>query len=162
MRLTSWFGLLLLAVGSLTVLSSGATQETSVAKGTGYGTTGIYARTFGTVVAKIGTAITYVPDAVNGDSFVINTSGVYAVSYTDGDVNSDDLGISVNLSPTSKFSTVFGTGQELCLFEAANTGESCSATVYLAKGAVLRAHSTFGGPPPNSQAITRFIVTKVQ
>ena len=67
------------------MLSTAATQEISVANGTGYGTKGIYARTFGTVIARMGTAIKYVPDAVNGDSFVINSSGVYAVSYTDGE-----------------------------------------------------------------------------
>jgi hypothetical protein len=49
-------------------------QEVSVANGIGYGTTGVYARTFGTVIVNSGTAITYVPDAVNGDSFVINSA----------------------------------------------------------------------------------------
>jgi hypothetical protein len=58
MKLTNWFASLLL-VTSLTMLSSAA-QEISVAKGTGYGTTGIYARTFGSVLVKIGTAIKYV------------------------------------------------------------------------------------------------------
>jgi hypothetical protein len=161
MKPISWFGSLLLVMSS-TVLSSAATQQISVASGTGYGTTGIYTRTFGTVVANMGTAIKYVPDIVNGDSFVINSSGVYGVSYTDGDPSSDDIGISVNLPPTSKFSTGWGAAQELCAFEVANTGGSCGATVYLSKGDVLRAHSTFGGPPPNAQSIARFIVTKIQ
>ena len=161
MKATNRLGSFLMIIASLTAVSRGATQEVSVAQGTGYGTTGIYARTFGKVTAKLGTAITYVPDTVNGDSFVINVSGVYAVSYTDGDVNSDDVGISVNLPSTTSFSAASGTAKELCLFEVANTGESCSATVYLAKGAVLRAHSTFGGPPPNSQVVTRFIITQI-
>jgi hypothetical protein len=34
-----------------------AAQEVSVANGIGYGTVGIYARTFGTVIVKSGTAI---------------------------------------------------------------------------------------------------------
>jgi hypothetical protein len=137
-------------------------QEVSVANGIGYGTTGMYARTFGTVVETNGTAITYVPDPVNGVSFMINASGVYAISYTEGDPGTDDVGISVNLAATSPFSTGWGTAQEICGFEVSNSGGSCSATLHLSKGDVLRAHSTFGGPPPNSQPIARFIVTKVK
>jgi hypothetical protein len=161
MKATNRFGLLLLLITSLTVLSSAA-QEVSVANGTGYGTTGIYARTFGTAIRKMGTAIVYVPDAVKGDSFVIKNSGIYAVSYTDGGVSSDDIGISVNLPATTNFSTSWGTARELCAFEVSNTAESCGATVQLSKGDVLRAHSTFGGHPPNSQSVARFIVTKIQ
>ena len=146
----------------LLVTAVASAQEVSVANGTGYGTTGVYARTFGTVIVNSGTAITYIPDAVNGDSFVINAAGTYAVSYTDGDINTDDVGISLNLPSTTNFSASWGTAQELCEFELSDTGASCSATVKLAKGDVLRAHSTFGGPPPNSQPVARFIVTKVR
>jgi len=161
MKLAKWFGVLSCVV--LASIVTGAAQEVSVGKGTGYGTVGIYARTFGTVIVKSSsTAIKYVPDAVNGDSFVINAAGLYAVSYTDGDPASDDIGISVNLSPTVSFSTGWGTAKELCEFEVADTGGSCSATVNLAKGSVLRAHSTFGGHPPNDQTVSRFIVVKVQ
>jgi len=72
------------------------------------------------LIVKRGTVITYHADAVNGDSFVINYSGVYAVSYSDGDIISDDIGISLNLPSTTKFSTSWGTSQELCAFEASN------------------------------------------
>jgi hypothetical protein len=160
MKPAEWFGLLSFVV--LVAIATAGAQEVSVGKGTGYGSVGIYARTFGTVIVKSGTAIKYVPDAVNGDSFVINASGLYAVSYTDGDTSSDDIGISLNLPPTASFTTGEGTAHELCEFEVADTGGSCSATVNLAKGSVLRAHSTFGGPPPNDQIVTRFIVVKIQ
>jgi hypothetical protein len=160
MKARNWLGSLLL-VTSLGALSTAA-QEVSVAKGIGYGTTGIYARTFGILIVKIGTAIKYVPDTVNGDSFVINTPGLYAVSYSEGNISTDDVGISLNLPSTSNFSTSWGTAQELCGFEISDTGESCSVTVHLAKGDVLRAHSTFGGPPPNTQLFSRFIVTKIR
>jgi hypothetical protein len=52
----------LLVVISLTAVGMAAVQQVSVGQGTGYGTTGIYARTFGTVVSTMGTAIKYVPD----------------------------------------------------------------------------------------------------
>lgn len=160
MRLSKWLGVFLLAVFFGTV--SIHAQEVSVAKGIGYGTTGIYARTFGEVIVKSGAAISYVADPVNGDSFVINASGVYAISYTDGNASTDDIGISLNLPSTTSFSTGWGTAEELCEFEISNSGGSCSATVQLSKGDVLRAHSTSGGPAPNTQAVARFIVTKVR
>jgi hypothetical protein len=158
MKAKNWFGLLLV-ITFATALSSAA-QEVSVANGTGYGTTGIYARTFGSVIVKSGTAIKYVRNSVSGDSFVITTAGVYGVSYTDGNPAVDDVGISLNLAPTTSFQTAWGTAHELCLFETANSGHSCSVTVQLAKGDVLRAHNTFGGSPPNPQPAARFIVTK--
>jgi hypothetical protein len=116
------------------VLVSGWAQEVSVAKGTGYGTYGIYGRTFGAVIVKKGTAIKYVPDTVNGDSFVIQVSGLYAVSYSDGDPSTDVVGISVNLPSTTSFSIGWGTVHELCAFEVPDTAGSCSATVPLTKG----------------------------
>jgi len=137
---------LLLSVVLISVVAGAAQEvEVNVANGTGYGTVGIYARTFGTVILKSGSAITYVSDAVNGDSFVINTTGLYAVSYTDGDLAAYDVGVSVNLSPTTKFSASWGTALELCGFVVSNSGGSCSATVHLSKGSVLRAHGNFGG-----------------
>lgn len=162
MKLAKWFGLLSSVVLVSVIAGVAQEVEVNVANGTGYGTVGIYARTFGTVIFKSGSAITYVSDAVNGDSFVINTTGLYAVSYSDGDPVSDDVGVSVNLPPTTKFSASWGTALELCGFEVANTAGSCSATVHLSKGAVLRAHSTFGGSPPNGQPFARFIVVKIQ
>jgi hypothetical protein len=39
------------------------------------------------------------------------------VSYTDGDINTDDVGISLNLPSTTNFSGSWGTAQELCEFE---------------------------------------------
>ena len=160
MKLATWFGSPLLFVVLISAVIASA-QEVSVAKGTGYGSVGIYARTFGTVIVKSGTAITYVPSTVNGDSFIINVSGLYAVSYTDGNITTDDIGISLNLAPTTNFSTGWGTARELCAFEVSNTGESCSATVHLSKGDVLRAHRTFGGSGEDLQTVSRFIIVQI-
>lgn len=40
-------------------------------------------RRFTTLKESLGAAITYVPDAVNGDSFRINQSGMYSMSWLD-------------------------------------------------------------------------------
>jgi hypothetical protein len=132
-----------LLVSHLIAQPSSQVSEVSVAYGTGFGATGIYARTFGRVVIKAGQKITYVPDSLKGDSFVINAAGLYALSYTDGDPGFDDDGISKNLSAISPFSSVWGTGRELCLFGVSNSGESCSVVTELKKGDVIRAANTF-------------------
>lgn len=136
-------------------------SEVSVGGGTSYGSTGIYARRFTSVNATIGSDITYTTSSVDGDSFTVNTSGVYSVSYTEGTGGSDNAGISVNLSSATSFGTAFGTANELCAMTIANTGESCSTTVLLSAGDVIRAHSTFGGAL-NTQSITKFIIVKVR
>jgi hypothetical protein len=166
MGVKTWFGWLLVIM-SLTALSSAATQEVSVAGSvgpTGYGSTGVYARVFETVIAEMGTAIKYVSDPVNGDSFVIQSSGIYAVSYTDANLGDGIVGISLNVEPTTSFQTAYGTAQELCAFYVDSTQgiQSCSATLYLSKGDVIRAHSSFVAPPgTESQSATRLIVTKI-
>lgn len=137
-------------------------SEISVGGGTSYGSTGIYARTFTSVNATIGSDITYTSDSVNGDYFTINHPGLYSISYTDGNVHPDSGGISINLSATSVFSSGWGTGNELCGFSMSNNAASCSADVLLSSGDVLRAHSSNGGTPPNSQTISKFIVTRIR
>jgi hypothetical protein len=139
--------------------SSATYSEVSLANGNGYGSTGIYARTFTTVITDQGTKITYRSDPVDGDSFTVNADGLYAVSYTDGDPAVDNVGISRNLAPTSPFSSVWGTGQELCEFETANSAETCSVVTHLNRGDVIRAANEFGGPPPNDQPVARFTIT---
>jgi hypothetical protein len=155
MKTANRFGLLLV-ITTLTALSA---AQVIVAKGTGYGTTGVYARTFGAVIRNQGGLIQYVPDAVQGDSFVIGYNGPYAVSYTDENPNTDVAGISLNLSSASRFSKSWGTARELCAFKVSNSVQSCSVTVRLSVGDVLRAHSNTGGHPPNAQAVARFSVT---
>jgi hypothetical protein len=155
MKNVNRFGLLLV-ITSLTALTSAA--QVIVAEGKGYGTTGVYARTFGAVIRNQGTAIKYVPDAVHGDSFVVTQNGPYTVSYTDENRSTDVAGISLNLSPATLFSKSWGTARELCAFQVSNSVQSCSATIRLRVGDVLRAHSNTGGPPPNAQAITRFSI----
>jgi hypothetical protein len=147
-------------VSHLTAQPTSLLSEVSVANATGYGSTGKYARTFGTVVVNAGQKITYIPNLVKGDSFVINATGLYAISYTDGDPGFDDDGISKNLSAISPFSGVWGTGRELCLFGVSNSGESCSVVTELKKGDVIRPANTFSGHgQQNGQPAARFSIT---
>jgi hypothetical protein len=139
-----------------------AESEVSVADANGYGSTGVYARTFATSIASVGGSITYTSDSVNGDYFTINNNGVYAISYSDGNPNVWNAGVSLNFAATSAWSTVWGTGKELCNFTLSNSGGSCSATVLLASGDVLRAHRDSNAAGANSQTEARFIVVRVR
>jgi hypothetical protein len=100
------------------------------------------------------------PNSVKGDSFVINATGLYAISYTDGDAGFDNDGASKNLSATSPFSDVWGTGRELCLFGVANSGASCSVVTELKKGDVIRAANQFSAHgQQDPQPAARFTIT---
>lgn len=136
-------------------------SEVSLGGGTGYGSTGIYARRFTSVNATIGSDITYTSSSVDGDSFTINTAGVYGISYTEGIPTSDNAGISVNLASTTSFSSAFGTANQLCAMTIANTASSCSVTVLLSAGDVIRAHST-AGSGPNTQGVSKFVIVKIR
>src|SRR5580765_4317936 len=131
-----WFGVLAEAQTTTPQNES----EGSVANANGYGSTGVYARTFATTVASMGSDISYTSDATNGDYFTINHTGVYAVTYSDGNPNGDNDGISLNFAATTTWSSAWRSGNELCNFTVANTGASCSVTVLLDSGDVLRAH----------------------
>src|SRR5712664_2570753 len=68
---------------------------------TGFGTTGTKVRTWANATSGPGKAITYRPDAVNGDSFHINQSGLYSVTFSSAPgTNNEFSGISVNGDPT--------------------------------------------------------------
>jgi len=141
-------------------------SEVFVDGGYGFGSSGIYVRRFSNVDVNTGTDITYTDDTVYGDSFTINTNGIYAISYTDWrrDGNYDSMGVSVNASPTSTWPQNYG---GICtvstyIYQQA----SCSATLYLNNGDVVRPHwvaGAFAYPQPyGSDVIARFVITKVR
>ena len=129
MKALKLFGLLL--VLTLCTCLTTSAQEVSVASGKGYGTTGLMPDHSDRLSLRWELPSRTFPMLLTGDSFVRATSGLYVVSYTDGDVSSDDIGISLNLPSTSTFLTSWGTAHELCAFEVTNTAGSCSATTSL-------------------------------
>lgn len=62
----------------------------------GYGSTNTKIRRWSTVGKNTGSDITLTQDATNGDSFTINTTGVYSISYGDTFTGAADMGISLN------------------------------------------------------------------
>ncbi len=55
-----------------------------VGTGNGHGSTNTKIRKYTTVIESGGTDITYTSDATNGDKWVINTTGIYAMAAMDG------------------------------------------------------------------------------
>lgn len=90
--------------------SSGATGQTGpvnnprseifiIGGSNGYGSTNTYVRRFKTVTTNTGTDMTLTQSSTNGDKVVINTAGIYAITYCDsntGVVTSNAIVISLN------------------------------------------------------------------
>jgi hypothetical protein len=143
------------------VVQATASSEVSVDTGNGFGSTGTFALRFTNTDVSTGTAITYSQSAVNGDSFTINSTGIYGISYTDGTPSGDNTAISVNLSGSSSVTGSTPPANVLCRGTmGANESTSCSVTTVLTSGDVIRAHrsvATDGG----TNVAARFIIVKV-
>lgn len=120
----------------------------------GYGTTNIKIRRFLNIVTNSGTDISYTDSATLGSLFTINTNGIYSIHYDDQfDINAW-VGISLNTTtPTIQVQNI--ASSELLTTAstaAASYGASCSTTVYLPAGSLIRAHTSGNGSGGNTWA----------
>jgi hypothetical protein len=137
-------------------------SEIAVDTGNGFGSTGTFARRFANLDISTGADITYVPSAVNGDSFVINRTAVYSISDTDYSTNGDTFSISLNSNPATEI-TGLSAANRLCS-SSLDVGhlQNCTATVKLAVGDVIRAHRSVGAVGAvDASPFVRFIITEV-
>ncbi|MBV8047901.1 MAG: hypothetical protein JO171_12140 [Paludibacterium sp.] len=107
----------------------------------GYGSTNTMIRRFSNVVVNQGSDITYTDSAVNGASFTVNTSGVYAITYSDNFSSGSVIGLSLNANQLSAAIMYINAANILNL--AATTpgnSQSVSWVGYVAAGSVVRAH----------------------
>lgn len=108
----------------------------------GAGSTNTAIRRFTTTVTTQGTDITFTQSPVNGDSWTTNVNGVYGISYTDSFNTGSDFGLSLNSNQlTTGFNSItaankLAAGQTT----GANVANTCSTTIYLPAGSVIRAH----------------------
>jgi hypothetical protein len=119
-----------------------ATAEVFVYTGNGYGSTNTKIRRFTTAGVNIGTAITYTASATNGDTFTINKSGQYAVSYGDVGDSAFTAGISLNSNQLTTGYTSITTANRLTTTRFSNVQSNMTSPVVLnlKSGDVLRAH----------------------
>lgn len=129
----------------------------------GYGSTNTVIRRFTNVVTNQGSDITYADSATLGASFTINTNGVYAISYSDGFVSADYLGISLNSSQLTTGIHAITASDKLCISatSGANIAATASITLYLPSGSIIRPHATTTSGTGAVTANTNFTITRV-
>jgi hypothetical protein len=137
-----------IAVSVTNVLPQFSESDSSIRVDTanGYGSpTGTRIRRFSNVRDNLGTAITYVPSDVNGDSFRINEDGIYHISFSDYTSGGAYIGITLNSSNLStNVTTLMQAANNEVLSHTSvstNNNQSCSWSGYLQKDDVIRAHT---------------------
>jgi hypothetical protein len=101
-------------------------------------------RRFTTVSINVGSDITYADNSTDGATLTINSSGIYSISYTDGNFGSSNVSNTMNVTVNDDEPNF---ASSLCYEEGtiSNTSgalvETCSNTTILSSGDVLRAFS---------------------
>lgn len=130
---------------------------------TGFGSTNTKIRIFGTP-STTGSDITYATSATNGDTFIINTAGVYAVSYQEeGNTGAPCFGISINSSNlTTDIQSIAAANRLTIGTVAAGNARMCVSWVGIcAVNDVLRGHTNATGTIFVNSAVCGITVTRV-
>lgn len=138
-------------------------HEVYIAGAAGHGSTATKIRVFLTVVRSRGTAITIIKSAIDGWSFRINESGLYAITYRDyrgGAGHSEALSINSTQLTTTWSSIPASSVIDATNIQAADSIGKCARTTYLNVGDILRAH-TDGTPDGTGTDVVGFSVVKV-
>jgi hypothetical protein len=137
-------------------------HEVVVNNGAGLGSTNSAIRRFGTLQSSVGTAITYASSATLGDSFTVNETGIYAITYVDLETTGSGFGISVNSNQlTTGASNITATTRVAFARPTGGAAASTTAVVKLTSGDVVRAHAAPGGTYTNSAADNAFRIKKI-
>ncbi len=128
----------------------------------GYGSTNTAIRRFTNIITNQGSDITYTDSATLGASFVINTTGVYAMSNDENVSANGSAGISLNTTqPTTAIASLTNSSERLTseTIGSANYTGQCSWTGYLPAGSVIRPHTA--GTAAGIAANCQFTITRV-
>jgi len=141
-----------------------------VTTGNGRGSTNTCIRRFTTVQSSSGSSITHATSAADGDSFTINDTGLYAISYVDAGSNQIVAGVSVNSNQlTTGILSISTTHRASSVENQVSTdgvenrrlGVTNSLTVWLTEGDVVRAHTETGLSFIEAAARNHFRITRV-
>jgi len=165
--------------GSITGLSAGGLPDGSVlpadtqvgalpsmirvgsSTGSSFGSTNTAIRYFTTSILSQGTDITAGGSVTTlGQSFTINTNGVYVISYSDNYNTAATIGISISATGLSTTVVSLPLAEILALGTTLSSGAAAcvSWTGYLAAGSIIRPHgvaSVVGGASPSMFTIAR-------
>lgn len=136
-------------------------SEVWVRTANGYGSTNTFFRRFTTVAKNVGVDITYTDDVTNGAQFVINTTGRYAISYSDDfSTTNTDMGITINANGTTTIeaqpaANVLAIGSGKAAAFSANT----AVTLVLTAGDVINACTQ--GTSASGVNLATFRITRV-
>lgn len=153
---TSTYGLVKIPSGEVQVSLGGSGAA-------GLGTVGTKIRRFTTSNINTGTSITYADSATAGSSFTINEDGIYSIVYQDKrsggsvihgvSINAPDLTQAISfLTLTNRLNFVSGT---------TNSVVTCSITVPLSSGDVVRPHVEFTDTTWNTTDDCNFRITQI-
>ena len=121
----------------------------------GYGSTNTSVRRFTNTVLNQGSDITYADSATLGGTFTVNTNGTYAISYSDAYNAAGDMYITVNSTTLTVAPTVLTQILSETTTAASATRSTCSSTVPLNSGDVIRAQGTTAGVSRGYFTVTR-------
>lgn len=119
-----------------------AMSRVFVTTGGGSAATNTAIGTFTTVVENVGSDITYVSDSTLGDTFTVNTAGLYSISHTNNFNTANTLGISRNSSQLSTGIQSITAADALSITTTVSNDNAanCAVTIFLDASDVIRAH----------------------
>ena len=126
----------------------------------GYGSTNTRIRRFTNSVTNTGSDITAADSATLRASFTNNTSGIYAISYTDQFNAIDSAVITINDSAPAS-TPVVGDILAALTTGGANYAGFVSWCGYLSSGSVIRARSLNGAAAGTSTQFVQFTISRV-
>lgn len=133
---------------TLTALGAAAAvgdHEVVVHTVAGHGSTNTKIVRFSTVLRNVGTDITYATSATLGDTFTVNSTGIYAVYHQNNQSGSPmQMGISVNTTTPTTNSSVVAVGEMITRMDTIDSNEMQAICRVLKLNAtdVVRAHDS--------------------
>jgi hypothetical protein len=137
-----------------------------LAPATGFGSTNTRIRTYtATPITTTGTDITYTSSATNGDSWVVNTTGVYSVTCVDeGNTGAPTFGITLNSTDYASDLYLVAAANRLVMTTvgSGNTRAAISWTGLLTAADTIRVHTNNGVATfINTSSVSTFTIVRV-
>jgi hypothetical protein len=131
----------------------------------GFGSTNTAIWRFTTSVTNQGSDITYAASATAGDTFTVNTNGIYSITYTNQFNSALWIGISLGASGADLTANVFNIAASKILAADVTGGVNSAASVtwtgYLPSTSVLMAHTNPSATAGTSTAAVNFTIARI-